>query len=465
MKSDLIKEALHWVEQNKGTKCGGCGGCYSSPRVSSELPDCSLPMTFDQYNYCSLGCLYCFAYFFKTNNPAINKVELKAVDPEAFTLMLLGKSQLNAGKLFHKHFFSKRFVLHWGGLADPFCSFEAANGVGLKIIHALGRTKYPTLFSFKGNTIFQPSYVKEFERWAHQQNFAFQISMVTGSDTVGREVEIGVPLPSVRLKAIKMLSDMGYWTVLRLRPFIIGITDEGLDDLLERALAAGIKGISAEFMAIDGRANKGMKTRYEYLSKLIGVDNLIRHFGDLSPKERGGYMRLNRLVKEPYVQKLYTFCKKHGLVLGISDPDFKELNTSGSCCAMPDKFPANPEMTNWSRSQLTYHLKEAQRVWVKTGQKVRLHFMDVYKDSVSYLDDPDLANDHVRVIGMCCSDRKALTLRVLLQEGWNNLNSPANPRNYFHGKLMPCGTDAEGNLVYEYNPMEYEQRWKAGGIL
>jgi len=59
MKTELIKQALHWVEQNKGMKCAGCNGCYSSPRVSSELPDCSLPMTFDQYNYCSLGCLYC----------------------------------------------------------------------------------------------------------------------------------------------------------------------------------------------------------------------------------------------------------------------------------------------------------------------------------------------------------------------------------------------------------------------
>lgn len=464
MKSDLIKQALHWVEQNHGMKCSGCAGNYSSPRVSSELPDCSLPMTFDQYSYCSLGCLYCFAYFFKTNNPAIKDVSLKAVDPERLIYTMLGKGKGSAD-VFYEHFFKNRFILHWGGLADPFCSFEKENGVGLRIIRALGKFKYPTLFSFKGSTIFHPEYVKTFESFAGQHNFAFQISMVTGSDKLGREIEVGVPSSSTRLRAIKLLSDMGYWTILRLRPYIIGITDESIDDLLERALAAGIRGISVEFMAIDGRANVGMKARYEYIADLIGVDNLINYFSKLSPRERGGYMRLNRLVKEPHIKRIYAFCQKHGLVCGVSDPDYKELNTSGSCCAMPDKFPENPEMTHWSKSQLTFALKEARLLWLAKGVKAKIRFMEVYPRTASYLDDPRIANDHVRVIGMCCADRKALTLRDILQECWNNLNSPANPSNYFHGKIMPTGLDTDGNLEYEYNPMDYEARWRKEGVM
>lgn len=464
-RKSIIKEALHWVECNKGHKCGGCCG-YDSPRISSELPDCSLPLTFDQYSYCSLGCLYCFAYFFKTNNPAATEtsLQLKSIDPDKFIPLLLGKPQSKKDAIFHKHFFEKRFILHWGGLADPFCAFEEANGVGLRLIRALGRTKYPTLFSFKGATIFNPKYVNEFERFADGHSFAFQVSMVTGSDNLAKEIEIGVPPPSVRLKAIKMLSDMGYWTILRLRPFIIGITDEGLDDLLARALQAGINGISVEFMAIDGRANEGMRSRYEWIAEQIGVDDLLEHFSALSPHERGGYMRLNRLVKEPFMKTIYTFCKKHGLVCGVSDPDYKELNTSGSCCAMPDTFPSNHEMTNWSKNQLTYALKEARRAWCEQGIKKRITFYGVYKKGVPYLDDPFFA-DHVRVIGMCSADRNTLTLRVILQECWNNLDSPANPRNYFHGKLMPVGVDTEeGNFIYEYNPMEYEERWKREGI-
>lgn len=325
--------------------------------------------------------------------------------------------------------------------------------------------KYPTLFSFKGATIFNRKYVQMFERFSCHHSFAFQISMVTVSDSLAREIEIGVPSPSVRLKAIKMLSQMGYWTILRLRPFVIGVTDEGLNDLLEKAREAGINGISVEFMAIDGRANIGMKTRYDWIAKQIGVNDLAKYFSALSPRERGGYMRLNRLVKEPFVKTIYQFCKRYGLVCGVSDPDYKELNTSGSCCAMPDVFPRNPEMTNWSKSQLTFALKEARRIWHAEGKKKQIEFYDVYGKDVSYLDDPELTNDHVRTIGLCCADGKTLTLRIILQEIWNNLDSPANPRNYFHGKLMPVGTDKEdGNLIYEYNPMDYERRWKNEGI-
>jgi DNA repair photolyase len=420
-------------------------------------------MTFDQYNFCSLGCTYCFAYFFKSNNPSISKIELKAVDADRMIEDMQGRSTRVVGRTFYEHFYSKRVILHWGGLADPFCSFEKTNGVGLKLIDALGEMSYPTLFSFKGPTIFEPKYVKRFEKFAHQRNFAFQVSIVTGDDELAKLVEIGVPSPTQRLRALKMLSDMGYWTVLRLRPYIIGVSDQHLDRLLERALEAGIKGISAEFMAIDARSNVGMKSRYAWLAKLIGVKDMHRYFQKLSPSERGGYMRLNRMVKERHVRKIYNFCKKHDLVCGISDPDFKELNTSGSCCALPNRYKPNKEMSNWTRSQLTFHLKEARQEFHRTGKAPVLKFGTVY-GSESYLDDTRLANDHVRVIGMCCADRMALTQRTILQEIWNNLDSPANPRNYFHGKLMPTGTDREGNLLFQYTPSEYEARWKEEGV-
>lgn len=53
---EIRKEANRFLEANKGREC--LGG-YLSPRVSSEIYDCSMPLTFDHYNFCSLGCLYC----------------------------------------------------------------------------------------------------------------------------------------------------------------------------------------------------------------------------------------------------------------------------------------------------------------------------------------------------------------------------------------------------------------------
>ena len=53
----VVKEALRWVHENKGLTVGK--EKYSSPRISSEIGDCSMPLTFDHYNFCALGCNYC----------------------------------------------------------------------------------------------------------------------------------------------------------------------------------------------------------------------------------------------------------------------------------------------------------------------------------------------------------------------------------------------------------------------
>ncbi len=407
----------------------------------------------------------CFAYFFKSNNPSNkgNEATLKSINADRLIKAIKGEGTNKGDQLMYEHFYKRKFLLHWGGMADPFCSFEKRHRVGLKLIDTLGELNYPTLFSYKGSGVFLPEYQKLFETYASQCNFAFQSSIITWDQDLAKHIEVGVPSPQRRMKSLKMFSDMGYWTILRLRPFIIGISDYRLDELLEAALAAGIRGISMEFFAMDSRANVGMKARYDYISKIIGVKNLQHYFGILSPKERGGYRRLNRLVKEMHVRKIYEFCAKHDLVCGISDPDFKELNTSGSCCAMPDHFPDNPGLENWTTSQLTYHLKEARKAYHTTGELRQLRFSEVYSNE-SYLDEPDLANDNVAVIGKSCAQRRSITQRDLVRERWNNLKSPANPRNYFHGKVMPYGLDDEGDYIYIYNPLEYEARWHAEGV-
>jgi DNA repair photolyase len=417
---------------------------------------------------CSMGCTYCFAYFFKSNNPALKTADggfnLKAVDVDKIIRALEGDPNTQRGRYLYEHFFKREFLLHWGGLADPFCHFEKANGIGYPLLEALGRLNYPTLFSFKGPTIFEDKYLSLFDKYSSQANFAFQVSIITNSDELARKVEIGVPSPTRRLEALKILSDMGYFTILRLRPFIIGVSEYDLQTLLDRALEAGIQGVSMEFFALDNRSNAGMKERYSWLAKLIGVKNLQAYFKKLSPSERGGYMRLNRMVKEVYVRQVYEFCWKHNLVYACSDPDFKELNTSGSCCGMPDYYPKNRKLENWSRSQLSYHIKELRKHFHLTGEKKDMIFSEVYGPEATYMDDIYFTNDHVGVSSMCNVERFRHTYRTILQHHWNNLRSYSNPRNYFHGKILPVGLDSENNFVYHYREDEYEKRWKDDGI-
>lgn len=459
---EIMPELVQMVKENKNLKV--VNQSYGSPRISSEIMDCSMPLTFDSYNFCSLSCLFCFAYFFKCNNPAIDKIELKSINVESLKLAMLGKGKNERDKELYKNFFSKKFLLHWGGLADPFCNFERKNKVGLELIKFLGEQNYPTLFSFKGNTIFDDEYLKVFEKYSKQKNFAFQTSIITRDDELSRKFEVGVPSPTERIKALKILSDFGYWTILRMRPFIVGITDLSLDSLMSDCLKAGIKGISTEFFALDVKMNTSMRNRYKIIGDLVGCKDLTKYFTKLSPHERGGYQRLNRNLKERFVKKIFKFCSENKLVLGISDPDFKELCTSGSCCAMPDNYPPNRLLENWTRNQLTYHVKEARKLYHKEGKIKKFYFDEIYPESSDYLNNKSFANDHCGTIAVSTTDVQNLTLKLLIQNIWNNLRSPANPRNYFHGKLMPEDIDKKGNLIFKYNPSEYEERWKKEGI-
>lgn len=54
-----------------------------------EIPDCSMPMTFDTYSKCAYNCLYCFAFFQKSHtlkgyNSRKNagQIEIRSVDPK-----------------------------------------------------------------------------------------------------------------------------------------------------------------------------------------------------------------------------------------------------------------------------------------------------------------------------------------------------------------------------------------------
>lgn len=467
----IVKEAIQWVEENKGSKVES-KGTYTSPRISSEVMDCSVPLTFDHYSKCSMSCIYCFSFFFKSNNAMLAEGSsrrvpfiLRSADMCKMVKTMCGENISDErSRALYNHFYSKKFVLHWGGLADPFCNHEAINKEGLTFLNALGEMNYPTLFSFKGSTINKDPYVKLFDKYSKQKNFAFQTSIITFDDKRAKEIEIGVPPPSMRIKTMEMLYQMGYWTILRLRPFIIGITDETIDELLDASLKAGIKGISMEFFALDARANVHMLSRYKWLAKQMGIKNLMAYFAKLSPLERGTYRRLNWKIKEHWVKKVFLFCQKNKLVFACSDPDFKELCSSGSCCGMPDHYPPNPLLENWSHDQLAYHLKEARKRYHRTGERAILTFDGVYSDKATYLDDLAFHDDHVAVIGQKQYIRNATTVRHVILRHWENVNSSANPRNYFDRKLEVHGKDSKGHTTYIYLPRPYEEEWKKEGI-
>jgi len=437
---------------------------YKFGRISSEFKDCALPLTADQYTKCSFGCQYCFGVQFKENNPACKKSPgLKMANPKNVIKLLRGESPENP---YYKHFYSKRFVLHWGGLTEPFDYIERKYGIGLDILKVLGELKYPTLFSTKGLPLFvkNKEYMDIFLKNKKDKNFAFQFSIITNSDEMSELIEPNTPNTTDRLKAMEIMSQMGYYTILRLRPMVVGVTDIDLEKLLTRAKRCGAKGVSAEFFAMDERVIPFLSEQFNSISDIVGFD-VVDYYKTLSPTERGTYLRLNRTVKEPFMERLYTKCRELGLAVGISDPDFKELNDYGCCCCLPEEYPDNPEITNWSKGQLTYHLKELRkRYWASDGKDNLLTFPMV-KSTIhdNWMDEHGYFGDSIKNWQVDYAEQNTGHIREYI-ESWNNLRSPDNPYNHYHGKLKPIKV-LQKKIVYEYVPSPYEYRWKEKGIL
>ena len=444
-------------------KCKSCSKYYGSPRISSEFKDCALPLTFDQYNHCSFGCKYCFGVQFKECNPAYKGgIVIKPVNHIRLSKIILGKEPNNP---YYQNFFKNRFIFHWGGLNEPFCHIEKKYKVGLEIMKTLSSVKYPTLFSTKGLSMFLDNneYMDIFQKGSESNHFAFQFSIITNSDETSKKIEPNTPVTSERLKAMKAMSDLGYWTILRLRPFIIGITDINLEDLLQHAKDNGAKAVSTEFFAIDKRVAPMLSKQFNAISDIIGF-NILDYYTSLSPHERGGYGRLNRDVKEPFMKRLYKKCKEIDLEVNISDPDFKELNDSGCCCGLPEEYELNTELASWSKGQLTYQLKELRKKYWLTGN-AELKFEDIDKLVINkWYEEPKYLKDSIKYWNTDFA-KVGVGHKSEFIHSWNNLRSPDNPYNYFMGVLKPSSVDKNGMLIYKYNPQSYEKRWKLEGLL
>ena len=142
--------------------------------------------------------------------------------------------------------------MQWGGMADQFDNYEKQNGITLELLRFFKRINYPISFSTKATWfIYDKRYRDLIEG---QDNWHIKFSIINLDAKVSAAIEKGVPSPQERLKAMKewcTINPKGGAT-LRMRPFIIGMTDK--DDqhfeLIKRAQDAGASAVTTEFFCL-----------------------------------------------------------------------------------------------------------------------------------------------------------------------------------------------------------------------
>ena len=414
-----------------------------SPRISSEFRDCSMPLAFDQHKGCGYKCIYCFAYFKRYNDVNSQNDFQKGITPRVDVkkmLKLLDGDVSKASrqfKIYYKYFIKKRKVIQWGAMGDPFCPYEKVLKTGLPIIKKLADMKYPVSFSTKATWFTEnDEYMNLFKQ--SPESFHFKFSIICSDKEKAAIIEQGVPSPEERFKAMKRLSDIGVAVTLRLRPYIIGLSDLDLEDTIKRASEAGAISVSMEFFCLDVRASFTLKQRYKIMSNVVGYD--MPKFYTKNSSQRG-YLRLNKQIKEPHVKRVKELCDKYGLKLYISDPDFKELSHHGSCCGLPQRKP----FTNYCKAQLCellVSLKNGEEIdWDEYEKKYKEDFKWQKEIMAHEFCDFGSAHKHRLNINTSCYDYS--------KNIWNKPKSNQSPYKYFGGTLTPVKLNKKNNVVYK----------------
>jgi len=415
---------------------------YNSPRITSEILECSMPLTFDQYSICFFNCCYCFSQYIRGTGPAkknYDKKKIKAVDVEEIKKIFTFKK-----KAPYSDYIRKKIPMQWGGLSDPFCPVEERYGVGLELMKFFNEIKYPLSFSSKGDLILRDKrYLNEFKKAGDLWHY--KASIITMDEEKARIVEKGVPSPKRRFEVLKKLNEVGTKTTLRMRPFIIGLTDKTLEDLIRNAKEVGCESVTTEFFCLDWRAVSRKETRQNYidLSKAVGFD-IVKFYLKFKGKYQG-YVRLDYRIKKVWAKKFVDLCHKYGVKPVFSDVSFKGWTEgTSSCCGILDSWD---KLNNYAKMQYVKLVNIAKEKGFVTFDDA----MEVGKNEKRFRQECKLENFMNLGNNRKRGKMKRMSYWDYFLKGWDDLKWSNNIQNFLDGQIKAKGKDKNGHYVYFYN--------------
>jgi DNA repair photolyase len=426
---------------------------YDSPRWTTEILDCSMPMTFDTYSNCAFQCVYCFAFFQRAVGKTANDYlhhKVKAVNVEKIKRMFSDPD--NHGGSFG-WYIKQRHVLQWGGLSDGFDWYEKKFRKSLELLRFFREIDYPLSISTKGVWwLDEPEYTDIIKGW---KNIHWKFSIITTDPEKAKKIEPGTPSPQARFEALSRLkNEFGNSVTTRFRPYVIGVSDLTVREMFEESKRANVDSITTEFLCLERRASNTAKERYRIISEQCGF-NVFEFYKKNS--KGSGLMRLNYDLKRPYFEEMQALSDEFEIPLYISDAHHKERSPSCGCCGLPTQGDTD------LKNAFEGHFAEAILIAKKNGL--------VYWEDIAHLAEPlkqigyknaqgyNVGNTYNRARG------QYWTMWDFMKNQWNNIKSFQSPAKYFGGALVPAWLDKKTkNIVYVYNRPYIEDGYQVNSV-
>jgi DNA repair photolyase len=407
---------------------------YNGIRITNDGNDCALQVVIDSHSHCSYGCAYCFSEnsfgHVRGRDLGLGQTSLREID--AIFTGTSKRAQRLRRALRYDNLNEKGFPapVQLGGINDPGDNIERQQGWLLRFIRLMIKRNQPVRISTKGTVLLDPAYQREIAKAPHL--FWFLVSIVSPDEELSAKVERWVPPPKERIKVIKAMTELGCFAGLRFRPVIPGMSDatprypRAYETLIHWAADAGAKSIEYEILYAPMRFHGEQRKRWDKMERDIGVP--VRDAYKKMGRTQAS-LRPSAAWSEQIVNAIYEVAKSRGMVVGCSEPAWKELNDDGCCCGM---LRTHPVFGNWEPRNATAALVNAR----DSGKLVTL-------DDVT----PEWAHEW-RMSEVCnigatgprgAYDKRHLMYSDFIERDWHNGNSVRNPEIYFQGALKRDG--------------------------
>lgn len=436
------------------TSCGDGTACkpakqrlrpYCGVRFTSDGFDCALPVSIDSHSFCSFGCLYCFAPNLTQKrvqfSKPIGQASLREIEG-----IISGKSKSKKAQMYRSalRYDAKKngypCALQLGAIADPLDNIERHQGWFLEFAKLVKKYNQPVRISTKGNLFLEDEYLKAVAD--KPELFRVLFSINSCDEGMLKLIDKRAPSCAERIESMKRLEGAGVKTGLRMRPILPGISDstpdhpEAWKELIQMAAGAGSRIISYEATFVPGQMTQDLKRRWREIEKVSGVPivSLYRKFGKVEACTRPHFK-----WTEAIMHAIRDEAHRQKMVIGISDPVWKQLGDVGCCCGFS---PDDPVFGNWQVESVTNRLIEC-----RDGKRKEIGSADIIPPWAKHCHLQDIVNTGVGPTA--AYGARHTTWADKLREVWNCVQMERSPLNYLQGALIPFRKKGK-EVFYKY---------------
>lgn len=206
-----------------------------------QSPDLQFDRTLNPYRGCEHGCIYCYArptHAYLGMSPGL--------DFESRLLMKADAVALLKKELVHPKYQCKPIAL--GMNTDGYQPIEREYQLTRQIIQVLSEANHPFSLVTKSSLVERD--IDLIAPMAAKQLASIYVSITTLDRQVARRLEPRAAAPERRFETLRKLSEAGIPTGVMVAPVIPALTDGDMEQILERAHAAGARKAGYVFLRL-----------------------------------------------------------------------------------------------------------------------------------------------------------------------------------------------------------------------